>query len=176
MTDVPGPSKRFSTDNCSISVAKKHRKINQDSNLDESECSSEEAAYSQCNDEDQSDMSEDSGTFGVAAGLIALSFLNSQQGLAAVALIAASAGLQSAVAIAAHVFVRFRAARLDPCELRTVVPYTYTLSERSAELHGNPSPSLSLGSPSYLGGIQFPSGKSEALGSIAAKIFATRHV
>ncbi|GBP81766.1 Putative inorganic phosphate cotransporter [Eumeta japonica] len=39
------------------------------------------------------------GTFGVAAGLIALSFLNSQQGLAAVALIAASAGLQSAVAI-----------------------------------------------------------------------------
>ncbi|GBP73610.1 General transcription factor IIE subunit 1 [Eumeta japonica] len=30
----------------------------------------------------------------------------------------------------------FGAARLDPCELRTVVPYTYTLSERSAELHG----------------------------------------
>ncbi|GBP24982.1 Pre-piRNA 3'-exonuclease trimmer [Eumeta japonica] len=29
----------------------------------------------------------------------------------------------------------FGAARLDPCELRTVVPYTYTLSERSAELH-----------------------------------------
>ncbi|GBP28068.1 hypothetical protein EVAR_21188_1 [Eumeta japonica] len=26
-------------------------------------------------------------------------------------------------------------ARLDPCELRTVVPYTYTLSERSAEVH-----------------------------------------
>ncbi|GBP71986.1 hypothetical protein EVAR_45301_1 [Eumeta japonica] len=31
----------------------------------------------------------------------------------------------------------FGAARLDPCELRTVVPYTYTLSERSAELHGH---------------------------------------
>ncbi|GBP78192.1 hypothetical protein EVAR_50136_1 [Eumeta japonica] len=30
-------------------------------------------------------------------------------------------------------------ARLDPCELRTVVPYTYTLSERSAELHGRRS-------------------------------------
>ncbi|GBP56929.1 hypothetical protein EVAR_33986_1 [Eumeta japonica] len=29
----------------------------------------------------------------------------------------------------------FGAARLDPCELRTVVPYTYTLSEPSAELH-----------------------------------------
>ncbi|GBP79559.1 Elongation of very long chain fatty acids protein AAEL008004 [Eumeta japonica] len=29
----------------------------------------------------------------------------------------------------------FGAARLDPCELRTVVPYTYPLSERSAELH-----------------------------------------
>ncbi|GBP77359.1 hypothetical protein EVAR_40012_1 [Eumeta japonica] len=29
----------------------------------------------------------------------------------------------------------FGAARLDPCELRKVVPYTYTLSERSAELH-----------------------------------------
>ncbi|GBP28324.1 hypothetical protein EVAR_11786_1 [Eumeta japonica] len=29
----------------------------------------------------------------------------------------------------------FGAARLDPCELRIVVPYTYTLSERSAELH-----------------------------------------
>ncbi|GBP34667.1 hypothetical protein EVAR_31536_1 [Eumeta japonica] len=29
----------------------------------------------------------------------------------------------------------FGAARLDPCELRTVVPYTYTLCERSAELH-----------------------------------------
>ncbi|GBP51648.1 hypothetical protein EVAR_96244_1 [Eumeta japonica] len=29
----------------------------------------------------------------------------------------------------------FGAARLDPCELRTVIPYTYTLSERSAELH-----------------------------------------
>ncbi|GBP58859.1 hypothetical protein EVAR_50516_1 [Eumeta japonica] len=29
----------------------------------------------------------------------------------------------------------FGAARLDSCELRTVVPYTYTLSERSAELH-----------------------------------------
>ncbi|GBP31830.1 Basic juvenile hormone-suppressible protein 2 [Eumeta japonica] len=28
------------------------------------------------------------------------------------------------------------AARLDPCELRTDVPYTCTLSERSAELHG----------------------------------------
>ncbi|GBP14370.1 hypothetical protein EVAR_92362_1 [Eumeta japonica] len=33
----------------------------------------------------------------------------------------------------------FGAARLDPCELRTVVPYTYTLSERSAELHGRRS-------------------------------------
>ncbi|GBP45233.1 hypothetical protein EVAR_28981_1 [Eumeta japonica] len=32
----------------------------------------------------------------------------------------------------------FGAARLDPCELRTVVPYTYTLSERSAELHATP--------------------------------------
>ncbi|GBP66904.1 hypothetical protein EVAR_60961_1 [Eumeta japonica] len=31
----------------------------------------------------------------------------------------------------------FGAARLDPCELRTVVPNTYTLSERSAELHGD---------------------------------------
>ncbi|GBP26973.1 hypothetical protein EVAR_95759_1 [Eumeta japonica] len=30
----------------------------------------------------------------------------------------------------------FGAARLDACELPTVVPYTYTLSERSAELHG----------------------------------------
>ncbi|GBP62172.1 hypothetical protein EVAR_40623_1 [Eumeta japonica] len=29
----------------------------------------------------------------------------------------------------------FGAARLGPCELRTVVPYTYTSSERSAELH-----------------------------------------
>ncbi|GBP73714.1 hypothetical protein EVAR_103176_1 [Eumeta japonica] len=29
----------------------------------------------------------------------------------------------------------FGAARLDPWELHTVVPYTYTLSERSAELH-----------------------------------------
>ncbi|GBP97711.1 hypothetical protein EVAR_101202_1 [Eumeta japonica] len=29
----------------------------------------------------------------------------------------------------------FGAARLDPCELRTIVPYTYTLSGRSAELH-----------------------------------------
>ncbi|GBP77256.1 DNA fragmentation factor subunit beta [Eumeta japonica] len=29
----------------------------------------------------------------------------------------------------------FGAARLDPCELHTVVPYTYTLSEHSAELH-----------------------------------------
>ncbi|GBP81770.1 hypothetical protein EVAR_90997_1 [Eumeta japonica] len=74
----------------------------------------------------------------------------------------------------------FGAARLDPCELRTVVPYTYTLSERSAELHDfihsyeiliiitprgywhsqESSPSLSLGKAC---------GKSEALGSIAAK-------
>ncbi|GBP39555.1 hypothetical protein EVAR_26637_1 [Eumeta japonica] len=30
----------------------------------------------------------------------------------------------------------FGAARLDSCELRKVVPYTCTLSERSAELHG----------------------------------------
>ncbi|GBP26358.1 hypothetical protein EVAR_95531_1 [Eumeta japonica] len=30
----------------------------------------------------------------------------------------------------------FGAARLDPCELRIVLPYTYTLSERAAELHG----------------------------------------
>ncbi|GBP29113.1 hypothetical protein EVAR_17649_1 [Eumeta japonica] len=37
---------------------------------------------------------------------------------------------------AAYVFVRSGAARLDPYELRTVVPYTYTLSERSTELHG----------------------------------------
>ncbi|GBP29454.1 hypothetical protein EVAR_22066_1 [Eumeta japonica] len=59
MSDVP---KRFSTDNSSISVAKKRRKINQDSSLGESNCSSEEAAYSQCNDEDQSDTSEGSGT------------------------------------------------------------------------------------------------------------------
>ncbi|GBP69435.1 hypothetical protein EVAR_52707_1 [Eumeta japonica] len=29
----------------------------------------------------------------------------------------------------------FGAARLDSCELRTVIPYTYTLSECSAELH-----------------------------------------
>ncbi|GBP06949.1 hypothetical protein EVAR_4391_1 [Eumeta japonica] len=29
----------------------------------------------------------------------------------------------------------FGAVRLDPCELRTVVPYSYTLSERLAELH-----------------------------------------
>ncbi|GBP63592.1 Matrix metalloproteinase-25 [Eumeta japonica] len=36
----------------------------------------------------------------------------------------------------------FGAARLDPCELRSVVPYTYTLSERSAELHGQ-QPSMS---------------------------------
>ncbi|GBP10143.1 hypothetical protein EVAR_101405_1 [Eumeta japonica] len=35
MSDVPGPSKRFSTDNSSISVVKKRRKINQDSSLDE---------------------------------------------------------------------------------------------------------------------------------------------
>ncbi|GBP31301.1 hypothetical protein EVAR_31426_1 [Eumeta japonica] len=61
-SDVPGPSKHFSTDNSSISVAKKRRKINQDSSLDESDSSSEEAAYSQCNDEDQSDTSEGSGT------------------------------------------------------------------------------------------------------------------
>ncbi|GBP28500.1 hypothetical protein EVAR_22963_1 [Eumeta japonica] len=33
----------------------------------------------------------------------------------------------------------FGAARLDPCELRTVLPYTYTLSERSPELHGRRS-------------------------------------
>ncbi|GBP42020.1 hypothetical protein EVAR_95019_1 [Eumeta japonica] len=33
----------------------------------------------------------------------------------------------------------FGAARLDPCELYTVVPYTYTLSERSAELHSRRS-------------------------------------
>ncbi|GBP27598.1 Facilitated trehalose transporter Tret1 [Eumeta japonica] len=62
MSDVPGPSKRFSTDNSSFSLAKKRRKINQDSSLDESDCSSEEADYSQCNDEDQSDTSEGSGT------------------------------------------------------------------------------------------------------------------
>ncbi|GBP24098.1 hypothetical protein EVAR_27322_1 [Eumeta japonica] len=62
MSDVPGPSKRFSIDNSSVSVAKKCRKINQDSSLDESDCSSEKAAYSQCNDEDQSDTSEDSAT------------------------------------------------------------------------------------------------------------------
>ncbi|GBP81553.1 hypothetical protein EVAR_60265_1 [Eumeta japonica] len=31
------------------------------------------------------------------------------------------------------------AARLNPCELRTVVQYTYTLSERSAEVHGRRS-------------------------------------
>ncbi|GBP63788.1 hypothetical protein EVAR_44889_1 [Eumeta japonica] len=37
----------------------------------------------------------------------------------------------------------FRAARLNPCELRTVVPYTYTLSERSAELHGRRSGGVS---------------------------------
>ncbi|GBP86811.1 hypothetical protein EVAR_99833_1 [Eumeta japonica] len=59
MSDVPDPSKRFSTDNSLISVAKKRRKINQDSSLDKSDCSSEEAAYSQRNDEDQSDTSED---------------------------------------------------------------------------------------------------------------------
>ncbi|GBP80229.1 hypothetical protein EVAR_9715_1 [Eumeta japonica] len=35
------------------------------------------------------------------------------------------------------------AARLDPCELPTVVPYTYTLSERSAELHGRRSGDVS---------------------------------
>ncbi|GBP31414.1 hypothetical protein EVAR_17903_1 [Eumeta japonica] len=29
----------------------------------------------------------------------------------------------------------FGAAHLDPCENRTVVPYTYTLRERSAKLH-----------------------------------------
>ncbi|GBP46440.1 Aminopeptidase N [Eumeta japonica] len=29
----------------------------------------------------------------------------------------------------------FEAAHLDPCQRRTVVPYTYTLSDRSAELH-----------------------------------------
>ncbi|GBP87487.1 hypothetical protein EVAR_63207_1 [Eumeta japonica] len=33
----------------------------------------------------------------------------------------------------------FGAARLDSCELRTVVPYTYRLSERSAELYGRRS-------------------------------------
>ncbi|GBP04564.1 hypothetical protein EVAR_70613_1 [Eumeta japonica] len=58
MSDVPGPSKRFSTDNSSFSLAKKRRKINQDSSLDESDWSSEESAYLQCNDEDQSDTSE----------------------------------------------------------------------------------------------------------------------
>ncbi|GBP92844.1 hypothetical protein EVAR_66971_1 [Eumeta japonica] len=62
MRDVPGPSKHFSSDNSSNSVAKKRRKINQDSSLDENDCSSEEAAYSQRNDEDQSDTSEGSGT------------------------------------------------------------------------------------------------------------------
>ncbi|GBP42853.1 Activated CDC42 kinase 1 [Eumeta japonica] len=36
----------------------------------------------------------------------------------------------------------FGAARFDLCELRTVVPYTYTLRERSAKLHGS-SPSFS---------------------------------
>ncbi|GBP47565.1 hypothetical protein EVAR_40121_1 [Eumeta japonica] len=40
-----------------------------------------------------------------------------------------------------------RAARLDPCELRTVVPYTYTLSERSAELHGRRSGSTTVCHP-----------------------------
>ncbi|GBP97862.1 hypothetical protein EVAR_65980_1 [Eumeta japonica] len=59
MSDVPGPSKRFSTDNSLISVAKKRCKINQDSSLDESDYSSEEAAHSQRNDEDQSDTSEE---------------------------------------------------------------------------------------------------------------------
>ncbi|GBP69097.1 hypothetical protein EVAR_87376_1 [Eumeta japonica] len=58
MSDVPGPSKCFSTDNFFISVAKKRRKINQDSSLDERDSSSKEAAYSQRNDEDQSDTSE----------------------------------------------------------------------------------------------------------------------
>ncbi|GBP64200.1 hypothetical protein EVAR_35589_1 [Eumeta japonica] len=38
MSDVPGPSKRFSTDDSSISVAKKRRKINQYSSLDENRC------------------------------------------------------------------------------------------------------------------------------------------
>ncbi|GBP74872.1 hypothetical protein EVAR_99697_1 [Eumeta japonica] len=33
-------------------------------------------------------------------------------------------------------------ARLDPCELHTVVPYTYTLSERWAELRGRRSGGL----------------------------------
>ncbi|GBP26194.1 hypothetical protein EVAR_74956_1 [Eumeta japonica] len=55
MSDVPDPSKRFSTDNSSISVDKKRRKIDQDNSLNESDCSSEKAAYSQCNYEDQSD-------------------------------------------------------------------------------------------------------------------------
>ncbi|GBP61417.1 hypothetical protein EVAR_37949_1 [Eumeta japonica] len=38
----------------------------------------------------------------------------------------------------------FGAPRLDPCELRTVVPYTYTLSERSAKLHGRRSGGIRL--------------------------------
>ncbi|GBP21443.1 hypothetical protein EVAR_12044_1, partial [Eumeta japonica] len=54
MSNMPGPSKRFSTNNSSVSVA--------DRSLDESDCSSAEAAYSQYNDEDQSDTSEGSGT------------------------------------------------------------------------------------------------------------------
>ncbi|GBP30994.1 hypothetical protein EVAR_81892_1 [Eumeta japonica] len=41
----------------------------------------------------------------------------------------------------------FGAARFDPCELRTVVPYTYTLSERSAELHGYGDPPLTRSGP-----------------------------
>ncbi|XP_028173396.1 piggyBac transposable element-derived protein 4-like [Ostrinia furnacalis] len=51
MSEVPGPSKRFSTDNSSFSGAKKPRKTVLDScTSDENDCSSEEAVYSQCND------------------------------------------------------------------------------------------------------------------------------
>ncbi|GBP56391.1 hypothetical protein EVAR_32261_1 [Eumeta japonica] len=42
----------------------------------------------------------------------------------------------------------FGAARLDLCELRTVVPYTYTSSERSAELHGEGNRDYSSGGSS----------------------------
>ncbi|GBP86943.1 PiggyBac transposable element-derived protein 4 [Eumeta japonica] len=56
---MSGPAKRFSTDNSSLSLAKKRRKINQDSSLDESDCSSEEAAYSQCDDDNHDVVTQD---------------------------------------------------------------------------------------------------------------------
>ncbi|CAG5032513.1 unnamed protein product [Parnassius apollo] len=61
MTDKPGPSKRSGSVLTSGSRAKKGRSFSADSSLDDFECSSEEAVFSQCCDEEEvSDDSSDS--------------------------------------------------------------------------------------------------------------------